>query len=251
MEWRGNEDGGEWVFSENEKETIMSIISIVKNPRENVKGFIEILEERCSNYKFIFDDLRNYSRTSYKYNREQLWKALEKAHDLLRKTAANELPLIPKQGIDIDYYLAAHHEVLRKPSANMTKARKFEEEYYKKAGPTISKVYSRLNEHRENAMDEIEKIAACLTYIDRRTKAGKGRPRADESNFVGLVALMYDDMIEKPTSYEEGRFYQLIRELYKITGLWIKDDPDGNKEPDVSRSIKDALEKLKQSYLVI
>jgi len=248
MERRDDADGGGWIFSENEKQTIMSIISNVENPRGSIKSFTEILEKRCSHYKFIFDELRIFSRTSYKNNREQLWKALSKLHDLLCKTAINEIPLIPRQGIDIDYYVAAHREVLRKPSANRTKARQFEKKYYKKTGPTILEVYDKLDKHREKAMDEIEHIARCLVYIDRCSKLGKGRPRADESNFVGLVALLFDDFIEKPTSYKDGRFYQLIRELYKITGLWNKDDAEGDMEPDVSRSVRGALKYLKQSY---
>ena len=87
-----------------------------------------------------------------------------------------------------------------------------------------------------DAIKPLKKFTELLEKILADSKKPKGRPPADYHNFVGSVAVLFNDHIAKPTkSQKKGSFFNVVSITLEALGL-----PSDNP----SRSIKKALERF-------
>ena len=119
-------------------------------------------------------------------------------------------------------------------------------------GEMLGIVHARvlLCEEIGHTWDHLYNIHVLLNKIDELEKQRGGRPNADSSEMVYHIAQAYSSCIKMPTSTRPGKkessgpFYKIIQEAYKVIGKWTGNDEE--KEPDVSKPVKDAIKRLKR-----
>ncbi len=92
--------------------------------------------------------------------------------------------------------------------------------------------------------DHLVRIHEMLKAIDELETLPANKPAADYNNLVYQIARDYSHLIGKPSSYPDGAFVALIREVYKILG-WTPKDARVS-EPNVKKPVQAALRKLKE-----
>ncbi|HQO64335.1 MAG TPA: hypothetical protein PK528_12040 [Syntrophorhabdus sp.] len=199
-----------WEFEPHEEQPIRQILSgcSFRPNFGDIDAFIEILALHCGKQTEKIEERYFRSRATIRENRIKLKRMLS---DLLERITG-EVGIWDSDDLSRIEYGDLYLGLL---------------EHFKNIGPLLV-----------SSIDIIEKIEA--TDLKR-----PGRPSADEHNFVKELAELFLMWIDMPTTYEGGIFYQLVQELYKVTGMWDKDDPDGNKEPVVTRAVEEAIGKLK------
>lgn len=170
-----------WEFTEEEKATIRSIIEN-RAPEKKIVFFIFELEYICGVKKEM---LEQFKRKEMRERRSKILDDFRTVLKHLRKIAADEL--IVSRDEDIDQY----------------------EEL------TGMEWHSPLCMH-----DIIQPIEEYVKYLEQIKDVKRtGRDPANFDHFIGRVAGLYAEYIERPTQYVDGPFIELWKKLLIILGM--------------------------------
>ena len=71
---------------------------------------------------------------------------------------------------------------------------------------------------KQTIIPMINFIKIIENYHNAETKRNC-RPTADNDHFIEKIAEIYDEYIEKPSTYEDGTFFAIVRKVREILGL--------------------------------
>ncbi len=203
-----------WIFTEEEKDSIReAFCQITRNgnkkfsaSEEKVTHLLNRLELLCSERKYWFLD--RPKRAEVRESRE---------HTLTDcRAALNRLRLVVNCEKDLWRY--DNHEY-------------FDSE----EDDPVTDFRVQLWQDAKAALDPLEKFIKTVEAYHLSEKKSVGRDKGDTDNFIKKLRDIYVEYIGKrPTMTETGTFFTLVKAIYEILGLKIKDP---------SKTIRRALKK--------
>lgn len=202
-----------WIFEPHEENAVRDILSGCKFRKNyDIVAFIELLESSCSIQITKMEERYLRSRATIRENRAKLKRTLSDLQDII----------FDKDKAIYEMNDLSHNE--------------------------FSDLLLELMRHFSRMLPLLNASIGVMNKIEGLNTIKEGRSCADENNFVYSLAECYLMWIDMPVTTDDKPFYKLVQELYKATGMWKKNDPDEDKEPDVRRPVKSAIKKLKEKF---
>ncbi len=229
-------------FTEHEKNDILEIIRTYhpSTPEKNSYHFVGLLQCYCG---IIAEQKEALPKEIRRENRKLLRGKIKKLIDAFRDVLEDP----NKWGFDYKVFdenfepgdlfkrLLATVNELKEPNQPV----RISSEEFMNVWEASHSLYLEVH----HTWDHLVRIHEMLKAIDELEVLPAHKPVADYNNFVYAIARDYSRLIGKPSSYPDGAFVALIREVYKILG-WTPQDASIS-EPDVTKPVKAAIRKLK------